>query len=327
MTILLIISINLLVVMAVVQLLIVGLYVVYMRGMPRQESVTDTLNRLPETPRTAVLLCIRGVEEQLARNLRALLEQDYRNYQLHIILDSPEDTASPLVAALATEYGERLVVHHLELTGDSAGLKPLGLAQVCESLLADRSWDAFAFTDADSLQSPSWLSRLLAELFDAGNNGAVTGNRWYSIPRTGSRAGAVIRSLWNLASLPQMHLYRVAWGGSWAISSEVLRRSGLVEAWKTTLFEDTLVQKKLAGLGMRVRTVPGLYSISDDHVSLPTARRWIFRQLLTSPPPSFEGVVSYLESVRLAAPFYIAVGGPNGLAGCHLETIKLRFGK
>lgn len=39
---------------------------------------------------------------------------------------------------------------------------------------------------------------------------------------------------------------------------------------------------------------------------------WVFRDLLTSPPDDFESVVKHLETVQLAAPFYIAVGGPNG---------------
>lgn len=39
---------------------------------------------------------------------------------------------------------------------------------------------------------------------------------------------------------------------------------------------------------------------------------WVFRKLLTSPPNDFEAVVTHLMSVRLGAPFYIAVGGPNG---------------
>lgn len=263
--------------LSLLQWVLVERYCRYMnRVLPTQEL--KSWAAVHALPTVEVLLPIRGSEPSLMRNLKAILEQDYVSFRLHVILDSPEDSAFEAVQKLVDE-GHPVVVHLLEFSTNKAGLKPLGLSQVCEKLLQDESEDSvFAFTDADTLHAQSWLLRLVWGLRTLSPDGAVTGNRWYWQRVADSTVGSRVRSLWNVASLPQMHQYRVAWGGSWAIGGRALSNSGLLDAWKVSLFEDTMVKGQIAP--ELLETVPGLYSVSDDSLDLKGARRWVHRQLL-----------------------------------------------
>ena len=92
--------------------------------------------------------------------------------------------------------------------------------------------------------------------------------------------GACVRYFWNLGSLPQMHLHRVVWGGSWAIPSHVLEQTGILGQWKTALFEDTQIASLLNTSGFAVKTAPGVFVLNYESLGAPQARAWISRQLL-----------------------------------------------
>lgn len=273
-------SLGLMIAMAMVQWMIVGRYLRLMRSMDSQAQIQDALNRLGARPKVDVLLSIRGAENTLEENLLSLLGQNYPEFQLHVILDAPDDPARQVIEQVRQAAPDRLTVHFLDKTNVSGGLKPMALAQVARHRLSSADApDILAFTDADTRQSPDWLKRLVVALSSREKCGAVTGNRWYSLPNR-PQTSTVVRSLWNLASLPQMHLYRVVWGGSWAIKRNVLTESGLLDAWEQALFEDTMVDRYVDRVGYRVQTVPGLYSTSEDPSPMPATRNWMFRQML-----------------------------------------------
>src|SRR5437762_9448236 len=50
-------------------------------------------------PRAAVLLCIRGADPSLLHCLNGLLHQDYPDYDIRIIIDSPEDPAWDILSS------------------------------------------------------------------------------------------------------------------------------------------------------------------------------------------------------------------------------------
>ena len=74
--------------------------------------------------------------------------------------------------------------------------------------------------DADTIAHPTWLRELAGALADP-TVGAATGNRWY-MPDEIS-AAAMVRYLWNAAAIVQMYCYRIAWGGTLAVKTSVLR--------------------------------------------------------------------------------------------------------
>ena len=55
--------------------------------------------------------------------------------------------------------------------------------------------------------------------------GVASGNRWY-MPAEAT-AGSLVRYLWNAAAVVQMYWYGIAWGGSLAFKTKLLREAGL----------------------------------------------------------------------------------------------------
>ncbi|MBL8855024.1 MAG: glycosyltransferase [Planctomycetaceae bacterium] len=287
-------------VFALVQAIIVAIYCRYMRPVLATKPWHSSDS-------CAVLMALRGADPHLYRTLLAHLQQRDVAFHLHLIVDSANDPAVAVIRQLPTDLAHRWTMHVLEIDSDHCSLKCLALAQVARRLLLEAGRPKFfAFADGDGLVSQDWLWRLLEPMAPWNQEsssmtttvGATTGHRWYrcfpakelsSPPVTTAESadersqislGAIVRYFWNLGSLPQMHLYRVVWGGSWAIRADVLEHCGLLESWQKALFEDTQVRTFVEAAGHRVATAPGVLVQSYEPLRVASATRWISRQLL-----------------------------------------------
>lgn len=283
---------------ALIQAVIVAIYCRYMRPRPYTGA-------LKSEESCAVLMALRGADPNLLQTLLAHLQQRDVDHHLHWIVDSELDPAVAVIRQLPADLANRWTLHVLALNSDKCSLKCLGLSQIAKTLLASTTPPKYcAFADGDGLVSQDWLRRLLDPMVRGDNQlavghsiGATTGHRWYTcFPKTTFEntsepaseinaqnrisLGAIVRYFWNLGSLPQMHLYRVVWGGSWAIRTDVLQHCGLLESWECSLFEDTQVRTYVESAGHRVVTAPGLLVQSYEPTSVAVATGWISRQLL-----------------------------------------------
>src|SRR5271169_4333898 len=55
-------------------------------------------------PRAAILLAVRGHDARLRRNLRALLDQHYPDFTVHVVVDHRNDPAGRTVRDLLAAY-------------------------------------------------------------------------------------------------------------------------------------------------------------------------------------------------------------------------------
>jgi hypothetical protein len=83
-----------------------------------------------------------------------------------------------------------------------------------------------------------------------------------------------------VAGTVQTYVYSIAWGGSMAIRRDVLFSSGIVERWRTALFDDTMWAGQLARHGWRLASVADVMAPCDEPTTLRAAARWAARQLL-----------------------------------------------
>ena len=56
-------------------------------------------------PKTAVILCLRGADPFLPNCLRSLLQQNYPQYDLKLIIDSQEDPAFKIASETINQLG------------------------------------------------------------------------------------------------------------------------------------------------------------------------------------------------------------------------------
>jgi cellulose synthase/poly-beta-1,6-N-acetylglucosamine synthase-like glycosyltransferase len=228
-------------------------------------------------PKAVVILCLRGTDPFLNDCIAGLLNQDYPDYKVRIIVDSAQDPAHRILSqTLEPEDYNRVTVENLKQPRGTCSLKCSSLVQVARSL--EPSVEFIAQMDADIVAHRTWL-REMATALEPADVGAATGNRWY-MPQTLSM-GSVVRYAWNAAAIVQMYWYRIAWGGTLAIKTRVLRESDMLDRWGRAFCEDTMQFAQLEKLGLRVAFVPSLMMINRENTSLAGFYRWVIRQLVT----------------------------------------------
>jgi hypothetical protein len=229
-------------------------------------------------PDVAVLLPLRGADPSLDACLKGLLAQDYPAYRVHIVIDSADDPAQAVVARVLSEAGPSAASMHVEtrrILGTDCSAKLSAQRQALTTL--DDKVAVIAFLDADCVPSPNWLREIVAPFSDT-RVGAATGFRW-AAPR-GAGLGTLARYVFLGLIFPQHFLYRIPWGGSFAIRRSAIESTGLLEHWTHCLCEDTSAYGRLRGAGLRLAFVPGAIQVNSEAIDLDGVHTFIFRQIV-----------------------------------------------
>ena len=229
-----------------------------------------------DLPRVVVLLPVRGTDPSLACCLRGLLNQDYPQYEIRIIVDSIDDPAWSLVhEVLGPQHPPRVQVSTLQTRRETCGLKSSALLQAIGTL--DESCQVVALIDADVIPQRSWLRDLVRPLMNP-KVGATTGIRWFRAKA--ATWGSLVRYVWNAAASVQMYALHIPWGGSLALQADLFRRSDLLQKWAVSLWEDTACYRTLRDLGLQLQFVPAATMINQETTDLKSCFRFIRRQML-----------------------------------------------
>lgn len=231
-----------------------------------------------QAPQAVVILCLRGGDPFLRDCLQGLLQQDYPNYEIRLMVDHRDDPAMSVVNDFVVAgQTPPFQVEYLVQPSDSCSLKCSSVVQAVRGI--DEAVQFIALIDADTIAHASWLRELATALEDD-KVGAATGNRWY-MPHSLSLA-ALIRYAWNAAAIVQMYWYRIAWGGTLAIKTSVLRQTDLLDRWGQAFCEDTMLFTHLKKSGLRLAFVPSLMMVNREDCDLGGYFSWVRRQLLTA---------------------------------------------
>lgn len=268
------------------------------------------------TPKAAILLCLRGADPFLEQCIARLLDQDYPDYELHVVVDSLTDPAQAILQAF--ESNSRLHVHVLKDAAESCSLKCSSIIQAVREL--DPSFEVIALCDADSTPHRTWLAELVAPLARE-DVGATTGNRWYDPPT--ATGGSIVRYLWNVPTAINMILLRIAWGGSLAIRRRVIDETGLLEKWSTALCEDTMLFSVLRRHGYRQVFVTSVMMVNRESCTFGDLMQWIPRQLLTAKlyHPSWPATVGY-GIISVIVPFLAVALAAIGMVQSDAGAIR-----
>ncbi|HEY4329041.1 MAG TPA: glycosyltransferase [Phycisphaerae bacterium] len=198
-------------------------------------------------PAAAVILPIKGVEEDTETNVRALLAQEYPRYRLLFAVESREDPVVPVLERLSHEPasrqgGLRGVTIETVIAGISTtrGQKVHNqLAAFARTHAAD---EVMVFMDADARPGSHWLRDLIKPLVEDEQVGASTGFRFY-IPESPDGTAKVPSAMVcvinaAVAALLGPGWRNIAWGGSMAIMRANFLSFGVPEAWQNALSDD-----------------------------------------------------------------------------------------
>lgn len=304
-----------LVFLLVAQGILVAGFVVALWRLPRRPLLADEA-----CPPAAVILCLRGMDPFLPRCLAAIAQQDYPRFEVRVVVDRQGDPAwSAVERAIADHPSCAMTVTPLEARQETCSLKCSSLVQAATDI-GDRV-QFLAQLDADTIPHRSWLRELATALADE-HIGAATGNRWY-MPEDADW-GSLVRYLWNAAAVVQMYWYRIAWGGTLAVKTSVIREAKLLERWSHALCEDTMLYTQLRPVGQRIAFVPSLMMINRESCDLPGFAAWVSRQLLTARlyHPGWPAVVAHGVGITLGLAAAVILLGAALLLG-DLKTAAL----
>ncbi|MCA9053657.1 MAG: glycosyltransferase family 2 protein, partial [Planctomycetaceae bacterium] len=231
-----------------------------------------------EAPLGLVILCLRGGDPFLDRSLRRLIDQDYPNYRVRIMLDSENDSARPYVDAVLNELRPRNVeVSWLRERYDTCTYKMSGILAATASLPEGTRF--VALMDGDTVPHRSWL-RELASPIVRGEALCTTGNRWY-FPEQAD-LGSMVRVAWGAGALIMMSLTRIPWGGTMAVRSDVIGDERLRHRIQHAFSEDTTIAQFINELGGRIEVEPRLVIVNYEQIRMRSFFNFNTRQLLAA---------------------------------------------
>ena len=240
-------------------------------------SCMRSMDRHQPTGRVLVCAPCKGNDVDLEDNLRALMEQDYDDYEVAFIVESEFDPAVPVIRRVMAAHpwmSARLIVAGRAV---DCGQKVHNL-RVATGRLSPRI-EYLAFVDSDARPRPEWLRMLVSRLGKPGL-GAITGYRWF-VPQSDSLANRMLYSLnCDLMALLGRNSHYLIWGGSWAIRREVFELVGLHSAWKSTLSDDLIASRVLREAGLEVRFEPACVVASPIDSTFREALSFVRRQYL-----------------------------------------------
>ena len=237
------------------------------RYSPELRSRRASASAPGKLPKAAVVLSLRGADPFLDRCLNGLLNQDYPDYVVRIVVDNELDPAWDMVHHFVAASGcHNVRIESLKARRPTCGLRISSLLQAVSSL--DPGIGAVVLVDADVVPHATWLRELAGPMRDPAV-GATTGIRWY-MPES-ANLGTLVRYLWNAAAIPQMYAFGIGWGGSLAIRTELLADARLTDKWSRILFEDTFTANEVRKLGHKLEFVPAATMVNKEVTDLKSA--------------------------------------------------------
>ena len=287
-----------------------------------------TKDSVPFTPKTMVLLPLRGADPSLAKSLEKILTQDYPHYHVLFIFDSAEDSALPYAEAAIAQWGTfpgetapgetapscnpRAEIKIMPEYFSTCSLKCSALYYGMANL--DSSYEVVAVLDADTNPPRNWLRHLVEPLADQ-RFPVATGLRWYIPGR--ANVGSLVRYLWNAAAVVQQELYRIPWGGSLAIRREFLEQTNIPEKWRFAITDDTPIKNIARNAKGRVAVVPTLFMVNRETCRLRSFYHWVKRQMLMAKLYHPAWTLIWGQAVLISAPLVALTG--TFLAGLFLH--------
>ncbi len=212
-----------------------------------------SLDSYRPTGKAILFVPCRGRDLGLAANLVALFEQDYDDYEIRFLVETPEDPVCRAIMRVAARYPDR--VSRLVFTGKATdcGQKVHNLLRGTESLPEDVKYLAFA--DSDARPRSHWLRALVHRLSND-RIGATTGYRWF-VPMRRTTPNLLVTSVnASLGMLLGSGNPNIVWGGSWAIRHDRFEQLGVRDSWQKKLNDDLVVTGILRRARLRVEYEP-----------------------------------------------------------------------
>jgi hypothetical protein len=229
----------------------------------------------------AVLMCVRGCDPSLRHSLIGILNQEFDNYAVHLVVDHCGDMAWGVVQEIKREHDVNniLTIHEMQDPLDTCGLKCSALIQGLSNVAPET--DYVVLMDADVRPHSTWLAEATGPLAADPTIGLVTGNQWFE-PMAGSSWGSLVRSMWNAGALVPTAIFQNPWAGTLAMRMEDVRKAELSRVWRHSVVDDGPMRQVMDKLGLAVHFAPSLIMINRERCTFSYVTMWVTRMLTWS---------------------------------------------
>jgi ceramide glucosyltransferase len=231
--------------------------------------------RLTEAPRVAVVVAVKGHDEEFDEFLARLFEQDYPAFRVIFAVESADDAAIPAIEKCRTLAPDRVALVVAGRRRDE-GQKSTNLRAAVATLRPED--EIVVLADADIWPEPDWLARVVAPLV-AHEADVVSGFAWL-IVRDGRLSSFTLAAMAaSIATIPRLPLLNPAWGGCTAMRHATFRDLNLAQAWRGTLSDDLQLTNVVQQAGKRIQAPREILlrtSVKTNGFGdiAPGARRW-----------------------------------------------------
>ena len=237
-------------------------------------------------PKAVVIVPCRGLDHDFEENIRAMLAQDYRDYEVVFVTESENDPAYGVLSRLLKQSRRPAPPAWMVVAGEAKnqGQKVHNLCVAIDTLnTIDRRVEVLVFADSDARPARNWLADLVAPLGDK-RIGATTGYRWYLLSndkRNPARGFAsTLLSVWNASALSFLgERSGFAWGGSTAIRRENFDKIGVKKRWKGAASDDYVLTSAIHDHGQRIKFVPQCLVASRPEATVKSLLEFTTRQM------------------------------------------------
>lgn len=300
-----------------------------------EELSTVRVQDAPET-KVAVLMCVRGCDPSLRGGLIRLLQQNYRRYDVHLVVDNQLDTAWRVAQQVKKEFDteNRLQIHELQNRLPTCGLKCSSLIQGLSYLKPDTEY--LLLTDSDVIAHSEWIADLVGPLESDPKVGLVCGTQWFEPPAS-STWGALVRSSWNAGAMVPTIVFRNPWAGTIAMRVSDIHQGQFAETWRNSMVDDGPLADLMKKLGKEIRFAPSLIMINNENCTFRYATGWVTRMLTWSRlyEPTFYwaaihavfsnsvmiGLFIFFGMALIGQQWIIALIGATGLVGSGVLSV------
>ena len=202
-------------------------------------------------PRVAVICPIKGIEDDLEKNLTALTSFDYSQYEIFFAIATAEDPAYGVLERVVA--GSKRTAHIVRAgravdCGDKVHNLTAAVGQVGEE------FDVLAFVDSDGRPPRRWLSSLVAPLADDAI-GAATTFRWLFPQRRGF--WSALAAAWSATTATYLREGKrnFCWGGGTAIKRRRFDELRILNSWRGAVSDDYVLTRALQNNGLRIAFV------------------------------------------------------------------------
>jgi ceramide glucosyltransferase len=233
------------------------------------------------TPRTALIIPCKWLDENFERNISSFYEQDYDDYFLWFVVESRDDPVYEPLCKMKERFAAKTKAKDIQVLvagqGRQCSQKIHNLLYAYRQIPADT--EVLAFADSDIHVKQDWLACLVHRL-RKDKIGVTTGYRWFVPNRNNFATLALVATNAKITQLLGNTPFNHAWGGSLAIKVETFRRLGIDKIWQKTVSDDLSLSIAVKRGRKKVEFVPDCIVPSYESTTWPKFFEFARRQFI-----------------------------------------------